>query len=298
MIRIISAVFVVIGLVAGTLIDRAPDAPVVRRGGYEVIAADFHVHSIMGDGVLSPFALVAHARRQGLHAFAITDHNRVFVAKAGRWYSRYVGGPTVIVGEEITAPGFHMIAVGIEKHVTWKQSAGEVIDDIHRLGGVAIAAHPTRRFWPALNDNVLRHLDAAEVVHPNEYASNAKWQEMRNFYQQTERVGYDLTAVGSSDYHWFNSLGICRTYVFVRNNDEAEILDALRAGRTVVYDREGNAYGNPELIQLLQDEPIMRESGDYTYRGTGVVDVVTRTLGWLGVIGLVLFGRKKKVVSR
>ena len=160
------------------------------------------------------------------------------------------------------------------------------------------AAHPTRRFWPALNDNVLRHLDAAEVVHPNEYASNGKWQEMRNFYQQTERVGYDLTAVGSSDYHWFNSLGICRTYVFVRNNDEAEILDALRAGRTVVYDREGNAYGNPELIELLQDEPIMRESGDYTYRGTGVVDVVTRTLGWLGVIGLVLFGRKKKVVSR
>lgn len=285
------------GLAAGTLTDRTSDTGAVRRGGYDVIAVDFHVHSFLGDGMLSPFALATRARRQGLHALAITDHNRLFAAKAGRWYSRFIGGPTVIVGEEITAPGFHIIAVGIDKHVTWRQSAAEVIENIHRQGGVAIAAHPTRRFWPEFNGNVVMQLDAAEVAHTNQYASNGKWQEMTSFYRQAEHSGHHLTAVGSSDYHWFNSLGICRTYVFVRNNDEAEILEALRAGRTVVYDREGNAYGNPELIRLLQDQPIRRDRGDYNYSGSGGVDVITRTFAWLGLIGLVLFGRKAKVVS-
>ena len=287
----------IIGLIGGTLRDKARETPVVRRGGYDVVETDFHVHSFLGDGMLSPFGLVSRARHQGLHAFAITDHNRVFAAKAGRWYSRLVGGPTVLVGEEVTAPGFHLIALGIDKHVSWRQSAAQVIEDIHRQGGVAIAAHPTRRYWATFDDSIVSQLDGAEVMHANAFASNEKAEEIKSFYRRVEEKGRHLTAVGSSDYHWFNSLGICRTYVFVRNNDEPGILEALRSGRTVVFDRDGNAYGNSELIQLLQDEPIRRDVGDYHYRGSGAVDVITRTLGWLGLIGLVLFGRTTRFVS-
>lgn len=123
-------------------------------------------------------------------------------------------------------------------------------------------------------------------MHTNAYASNQKTEEIRNFYRRAEENGRDLTAIGSSDYHWFNSLGICRTYVFARSNDEPGIVEALRGGRTVVFDRDGNAYGNSELIRLLQDEPITRDHSDY-YSGSGIVDVITRTLGWLGLIGLV-----------
>lgn len=291
MIRITCGILVIIGLIGGTLTDQAPDTPVARRAGYDVVEADLHVHSFLGDGMLSPFGLVSRARHQGLHAFAITDHNRLFAAKAGRWYSRLVGGPTVLTGEEVTAPGFHLIAVGIDKHVTWRQSAGEVVEDIHRQGGVAIAAHPTRRYWAAYDDNLMQQLDGTEVMHPNVYASNQKAEEIRSFYRRAEENGHHLTAVGSSDYHWFNSLGICRTYIFARQNDEPAILEALRAGRTVVFDREGNAYGNLELIRLLRDEPITQDVSDYDYRGAGIVDVITRTLGWLGLIGLVLFNR-------
>ena len=123
MIRVTSGLLVIIGLIGGTFTDQRPDTPSLRRGGYEVVEVDFHVHSFLGDGMLSPFVLVSRARYQGLHAIAITDHNRVFAAKAGRWYSRLTGGPTVLVGEEVTAPGFHLLAVGIDKHVTWRQSS-------------------------------------------------------------------------------------------------------------------------------------------------------------------------------
>ncbi|MGH8527007.1 MAG: PHP-associated domain-containing protein [Gammaproteobacteria bacterium] len=134
-------------------------------------------------------------------------------------------------------------------------------------------------------------------MHTVAYASGERGKEIRDFYRRAEASGHNLTAVGSSDYHWFNSLGLCRTYVFVRNNDEREILDALRAGRTVVYDAEGTAYGRPELVRLLQEQPIKRDVGDYDYSGSGVIDRVARTCGWLGLIGLVLCGRREPFLN-
>ena len=79
----------------------------------------------------------------------------------------------------------HLLGVGIRKHVTWRQSAAEVIEDIHRQGGVAIAAHPTKRYWAAFDNNIVRQLDGAKVVHTNAYASNGKAEEM-GFAQKVE----------------------------------------------------------------------------------------------------------------
>jgi hypothetical protein len=104
------------------------------------------------------------------------------------------------------------------------------------------------------------------------------------------------TAIGSSDYHWFSSIGLARTYVFVRSNDEREILDALRSGPTVVYDQDGNAHGDPKLIivKLLHGKPLMIGAGDHTYSGSGAIDVITRTCGWCGLVGLLLCGWKQR----
>ena len=296
MLRIISGLLVLFGIIAGTLFDSVRNPPRNERAGYQIIEADLHMHSHFGDGMLSPYSLVLQARRRGLHAIAITDHNQIFGARSARWFSRHIEGPTVLVGEEITAPAFHLIAVGLNERVTWRKSPSEAIQEIHRQGGVAIAGHPRRKYWAAFDD-VIRELDGAEVMHPMAYASGERGKELRDFYRRAEASGHNLTAVGSSDYHWFNSLGLCRTYVFVRNNDEREILDALRAGRTVVYDTEGTAYGRPELVRLLQEQPIKRDVADYDYAGSGVIDRVARTCGWLGLIGLVLCCRRESFLN-
>ena len=299
MLRLVSGMLVIVGVVGGTFFDPlGATLMMAERGGYKIVEADFHAHSRLGDGILSPFSLVLGARRQGLHAIAITDHNRIWAAGWARWFSKLVGGPTVLVGEEITAPGFHMIAVGLNERVTWRQSASEAIQEIHRQGGVAIAGHPTRKYWAAYDDNVIRELDGAEVMHPVAYTSGEREEQIRDFYRRAEANGGSLTAIGSSDYHWFNSLGLCRTYVFVHTNDEREILDALRRGRTVVYGPEGTEYGKPELIRLLQERPVTREVGDYDYSGSGLIDLVARTCGWVGVLGLVLFNRDKRSLSQ
>ena len=294
--RYVSGALLLIGLLGGTLHRPSRPSEPAERGGYKVVEADFHVHSHAGDGLLSPFGLVYFARRQGLHAFAITDHNQIFAARAGKWFSELMGGPTVIVGEEITAPDYHLIGVGLTERVTWRQSLAASLSEIHRQGGVAIAAHPGRKydqaFGPAIHD-----LDGAEIMHPLAHANSERATDLRDFYQRGKSASPDLVAVGSSDYHWFNSLGLCRTYVFVRDNEQQEILDALRKGRTVVYDVEGNAFGDAELIKLLQEQPITRDAVDYSYRGSGTIDVLTRTCGWLGLAGLLFLRRKKRVLS-
>src|SRR5438874_13155669 len=120
MLRLVSGMLVILGVVAGTFSDPHRASPPAERGGYKIVEADLHAHSHLGDGILSPFSLVLQARRQGLHALAITDHNQILAAKWARWFSKLIGGPTVLVGEEITAPGFHMIAVVLNERVIWR----------------------------------------------------------------------------------------------------------------------------------------------------------------------------------
>jgi PHP domain len=293
MLRIISGLLVLFGVLTGTLSDSWRNPIPHERGGHTIIEGDFHVHSHSGDGALSPFGLVLESRRRGLHTIAITDHNQVFSAKCGRWFSRLIGGPTVLVGEEITAPDFHLIGVGLSNRVTWRQSAAQAIAEVHRQGGVAIAAHPTRRFWEGFNQDVIKELDGAEVMHPLSYTAGNRGEQLRAFYQNAEASGRRLTPVGSSDYHWFTSLGMARTYLFVRDNTEDGVLDALRNGQTVVFDADGREYGKPELVQLLEEHRLSEATRGHNDAGKNAIDLLGRTGAWFGLLGLVLLGRRK-----
>jgi hypothetical protein len=101
-----------------------PDQRPPRRGQYHVLAADLHVHSFLGDGALAPWALAAEARRRGIHVFAVTNHNQTWAARLARWTSRRLGGPLVLVGQEVTNPRYHIAAVGLEQTVDRPLASG------------------------------------------------------------------------------------------------------------------------------------------------------------------------------
>jgi hypothetical protein len=284
--RVAAGICVLVGLVGGLLARPFGGTPTLRRGAYQVIEADFHVHSASGDGVVSPFGLVFEAQRRGLQAIAITNHNQVFVARIGQWFSRAVGGPTVLVGEEITAPSFHLIGVGLDQRVSWRTSAPDAIAAVHARGGVAIAAHPVAKYWAAYDSAAMRSLDGSEVAHPLAFQSTIGMRELSSFYQRSTGTDRRLTAIGASDFHWLNWLGACRTYVFVHENTERQILDALREGRTVVYDASGRAIGDSSLVAVLEREPLPHRNQPPTYAAFGSLDRIARVMGWLGLLGL------------
>ena len=283
--RVASGCLLAVAIAAGTWSDAPRPHPPLMLGPYRVLAADFHVHTFPFSGsTLWPWDLVLEARRQGLDAIAITGHDQVLAGQMGRWFSRLVGGPTVLAGEEIHSPGYHLIALGIESTVSWRLKAAAAVDAVHRQGGVAIAAHPIAQFWPAFDREAMRKLDGAEIVQPIVYSSGNARREFEEFFARRR-----FTAIGSSDYHGLGPVGLCRTYVFVREASEQGILQALREGHTVVYDGVGAVYGDPALIQLAGSESRLRGS-ETTRPERGLLVVFSRTCGLLGMIGLSLCG--------
>jgi hypothetical protein len=271
-----------IGLEAG--FDRIPPAPApVKRGGYFLLAVDFHVHSFLGDGTLAPWLLVREARRRGLDAIAITNHNRAWPARLARWMTRGSDDPIVLVGEEVTTRAFHIVAVGVEQPVDWTHSASEAIDAIHAQGGIAIAAHPGPSFWAGFDTNALRKLDGAERAHASIY----EWRQVDRlfaiFYDRARAVQPRVAAIGASDFHVLGYPGFSRTYVFAREPSAPGILEAVRAGRTVVFDIHGKPRGDPTLFPLVSDKG--PELGTTPRPGIGSLCV------WLGLLGLLLAGR-------
>lgn len=286
------------GLVTGTLCDRSEPPSKTYRAGYRLLEADFHAHTTWSDGLLSPAALVRQANRRGLDVLAVTEHNGVTAGKAARAYSRLTNGPLVIVGEEITSSRVHLIGLGLERTVIPSRSPHETIEEVHAQGGLVIAAHPVVRFWPAL-EPIRSELDAVEVMHPIAYrdpGGTFAYAGMRKFAEESG-LGVRVAAIGSSDYHAFSVLGLCRTWVFVREPVTSEaVLEALREKRTVVEDRDGRRLGAPALVDALEREPYVGRSSDYTYRGSSTLDRVGRLCAWLGVLALVLLrvGRREK----
>lgn len=283
--RVMAAAVMVTGLVAGTLADRRAVRQLPRANGYWLLAADFHVHAFGGDGSLTPWALRREAERRGLDAITVTNHNQTYAARFARWASGMSGGPIVLVGEEITARNYHLIAVGIERTVSWDQPAADAIEDVHAQGGVAIAAHPTRAFWEGFDDHALALLDGAEAAHPAMHVSGLR-REFEAFFRRARDHKAGLAAIGSSDFHATPSLGLCRTYLLATEPTAAGVIEAVRQGRTVASDRDGNLSGDPVYVRMVEAAGVTTrapEGADF-WRWFAVA------CAWAGLLGLVILG--------
>jgi hypothetical protein len=278
----VSLTLLVVACLAGWAGDRPIARAAIEIGGYRVVAADFHIHSsTWSDGALTPWGLVLEAERQGLDAIAITGHNEVGDAKVGRWWSRLIGGPTVLVGQEIIGANHpDVIAVGIDGVVDSRLSVAAAVDEVHRQGGVAIAAHPLREFWPGFDEAALARLDGTEICHPLIYQSA---EDQTTFEAFAARGSF--AAIGSSDFHGLGRMGMCRTFVFATDDSAEAVLDALRAHRTVVYGLEGRAYGDPALIAIAATRPELRASAT-TDPPVTPWDWISRVAGLVALAGL------------
>ena len=171
-----------VALLAGTIADTGPARISRTIGGYQVLVADFHVHAFPQTwSTLAPWDTVMEADRRGVDAIAIVPHDRVWASKVGRWFARLMNGPIVLVGEEITTPGYHLIGIGLTDDVATDLAAAGAIKEVHQQGGVAIAAHPYRNMWPAYDAEALGILDGAEIVRPETPHREAAAAELRAF---------------------------------------------------------------------------------------------------------------------
>ncbi len=140
-------------------------AVLVEGEGDGTIAGALHVHSNRSDGLSSPDEIVAIAARAGLKFIVFTDHGD---ATRQPDPPRYLADVLCLDGVEISTAGGHYVV--FDMPASPYPLGGEprdVIEDVHRLGGFGVAAHPDSpkpelrwREWTAPFDGI-------EVVNPD-----------------------------------------------------------------------------------------------------------------------------------
>lgn len=257
----------------------------------QVLVADFHVHPFPGDGALTIRQLQREARRRGLDVIAVTGHNN----QAGWTFATTVGAVDdsaviVLPGQEVTAPDFHMAAIGIPRLVNWDQDARAVIADVHALGGAVIAAHPVKDSWQPRNAETLAVVDGVEIAHPERENGAEEARQLDELFAAAMEANPRISAIGSSDFHMGAPLGRFRTYVFADERSAAGVIRAVRTGRTVAEDADGRLYGPAELAARVTPE--LRERRTAFAPSTG-----EKACALLALLGLALIcaapGRKR-----
>src|SRR4030042_5024673 len=103
-----------------------------------LIKADLHVHTTYSkDSLITPKDLVYYAKKRGLNAVAVTDHNQLEgaykIAKETDFF--------IIPGMEVSSNDGHIVALNIHEPIPRGLSAVETVELIHKAGGGAIACH-------------------------------------------------------------------------------------------------------------------------------------------------------------
>lgn len=212
-----------------------------RRGWYR---GDCHVHSVASKGgELTPEQLAAGARAAGLDFIAITEHN---TSETHGARGRHTGDDLlVILGQEVTTRTGHWLALGIPagQVVDWDYGVREEmlqrhLDQVHRIGGLCVAAHPHAPYATGTFMYPYQALDAVEVWN-GPWSSDVPWQadneaslaEWGRVLAADIHQGRWRPAVGNSDTHLEGQIGIAHTVVLAEELSADAILAGIRAGR-------------------------------------------------------------------
>src|SRR5215471_16108267 len=141
-----------------------------------------HIHTNRSDGLSTPDEVAAAAAKAGLKFLVFTDHGD---ATREPDPPTYRSGVLCLDGVEISTSGGHYVAIGMgASPYPLAGEARDVVEDVRRLGGFGIAAHPDSpkpelkwREWSA-------PFDAIELLNPDTAwrqwldeakSSDAKW---------------------------------------------------------------------------------------------------------------------------
>lgn len=137
------AVVAAAGWAAWALVTAPPPAqslPTVVLSTRPLVRGAYHVHSLESDGTGSIAEIAAAAARAGLSFVIVTDHgDGARAARAPRYYS----GVLCLEEVEVSTADGHYVALGLPTAPYPLGGEGrDVVEDVARLGGFGIAAHP------------------------------------------------------------------------------------------------------------------------------------------------------------
>lgn len=210
---------------------------------------DFHTHTNVSDGKLSPLELIEVAKKQNLDFFVITDHN---IIQTGFPESEVL----VIPGIEITSLKGHFNALGAKKWVdftreeamTTEEGMNSLLSDFKASGALCSMNHPALKPWSWLyKDTLLSNFTTIEVWNDPTFKGNAPkaTEAALKLWNTLWNDGYKIWGIGGSDAHnlptetYENSkmpsiIGDPATFVLSDSLSAGDIMKAVKGGNIYV----------------------------------------------------------------
>ena len=275
---------------------------------------DFHVHTIMSDGWLTPEDRVLWYIEHGISGAVFTDHDNIRGALIAREFvERNNLDFTVLIGEEWTdhVNDIHMNYFGLEEEIVPLESytingpkamnASDLISYVKANGGYITVNHynydsnPNGGYGVPYNLTQLRlwGIDGFEIVNGGRFPS--KYQQIRQFC-----LANNLTCMGGSDIHINEDLN---TFVRIKLADPtnltiANIFETLKANTHEVI----AIQFYPEIVKFPSE---LNDFGFYILEGliNYFLNIdIFQALSWIGwsillYIAIILVYRKIKNIA-
>lgn len=208
-----------------------------------LIKADLHVHTTYSnDSLITPKDLIHYAKKRGLNACAVTDHNYLDGAYKIAKETDFL----IIPGMEVSSADGHIVALNIHELIPRGLSAVDTVELIHKAGGVAIACHPYVYFKGCLKGNVCEAFDAIEVI-------NARAFPFKNSVKKAEEAAerLNLSRVAGTDAHYGPQIGYGYTEIEASEPTVEAIAEAIVDGHC-------SAHGQQVPIILNAQQQLLR----------------------------------------
>ncbi len=175
--------------------------------------ADLHIHTAHSDGMAEAAELLDYVEAEtDLDVIAITDHDDI----RGAWATREVWARgryrfDLVLGVEVTTIEGHLLALYVEDPIPALCPIEQVIDAVHRQGGLCVIPHPMSPLTRSLDrktiDRVVAgerdrlHFDGIEAAHRSPILG--RWR--RTGAVLNRALG--LAEMSNSDAHFLNVIG-------------------------------------------------------------------------------------------
>lgn len=198
---------------------------------------DLHLHTrrYSPDAESEPLEVVRAAVAAGLDGIVITEHDFLWPESELEELRAAAPGLVILAGVEVTGRGGDVLCYGLTDSSAVPRGIGwpELCREVHRQGGVAVAAHPNR--WGQPFEKLLREqqpeLDGIEVM------SNNMDAELRREAAELLVKYPHFAQLGNSDSHHPATVGCCYTVFDATIRTTADLVAAIR-------DRKGTAREN------------------------------------------------------
>jgi predicted metal-dependent phosphoesterase TrpH len=204
---------------------------------------DMHIHtSYSACSVIDLSELLRRSREVGLDGICITDHDTISSK------SEFIDSLElcVIVGMEYTTSEGDFLVFGPVDYIPGQMDAKYLLKWIKKEGGVAIAAHPFRKYR-SVDPRFLQFATIVESVNgrnlPHENELCKSW---------LQQFGCGVKEVGGSDAHTVGEIG--QVVTSFQNNiyDADDLIHELQCGNYSPLRRIGREVINRQLIQGYQ----------------------------------------------